>query len=110
MAFPAWWQPEVRGFIALLAPALKSAGQSIRVTSGIRTLEENARVGGKAQSQHLVGLAVDLVAPDLASLAAHLRGRGLVVVTDEPGHRPHVHVQRYAANTVPKATIAQLAR
>lgn len=35
-------------------------GKSFRITSGYRTVEYNARVGGASSSQHLFGKAVDI--------------------------------------------------
>jgi len=35
-------------------------GKPIRINSGYRTIRHNAKVGGKANSSHLKGLAVDI--------------------------------------------------
>ena len=49
-------------------------------TSGVRTMEHNAKVGGVARSAHLYGLAADVVydgAPPGHEADAWLNGRGL---------------------------------
>ena len=43
-------------------------GRSITVTSGYRSKEHNAKVGGVENSQHVQGLAADLTAKDLDKL------------------------------------------
>ena len=40
-------------------------GKSITITSGYRTKEHNAKVGGVENSQHVLGKAADLTARDL---------------------------------------------
>jgi len=56
-----------------------------------RSSAHNARVGGAASSQHLLGLAVDIVpeARARARIAQALRSQGLVVVDEGD----HLHVQ-----------------
>ncbi len=62
------------------------------VTSELRTLDENVAVGGEPDSQHLLGLAVDVVPGDgdQAALAVAFESEGLVAVVSEKGH---VHAQ-----------------
>jgi hypothetical protein len=43
-------------------------GKSITITSGYRSPEYNAKVGGVENSQHILGRAVDLTAKDLDKL------------------------------------------
>ncbi len=70
----------------------------IRPTSWWRSWWENIRVGGSTQplSQHLAGLAVDVVgdAAWLEYFASRARAQGLIVV---PYRRSHVHVQLWPA-------------
>lgn len=46
--------------LSMLDEVREKFGKPIRINSGYRTLRHNAKVGGKAQSSHLKGLAVDI--------------------------------------------------
>lgn len=46
-------------------------GKTITITSGYRSEEHNAKVGGVKNSQHVQGLAADLTAKDLDALYDH---------------------------------------
>ena len=46
--------------ISMLDVARKKYGKSLVINSGYRTIEHNAEVGGKPDSSHLKGLAVDI--------------------------------------------------
>ena len=46
--------------ISMLDVARKKYGKSMAINSGYRTIEHNAKVGGKPESSHLKGLAVDI--------------------------------------------------
>lgn len=46
--------------ISMLDVARKKYGKSMAITSGYRTIEHNAKVGGKPTSSHLKGLAADI--------------------------------------------------
>lgn len=62
-------------------------------TSWYRDPLENEAAGGEEHSQHLVGLAIDLVAPDPELVADRARREGLVAIV-EPDH---VHIQALPA-------------
>lgn len=51
-------------------------GKPIRISSGYRSPQLNALVGGVAHSQHMQGLAADLVVPDMEHLMAVIRKLG----------------------------------
>lgn len=42
-------------------------GVPVQITSGFRSIEVNASVGGTASSQHCQGLAADFIAPDFGT-------------------------------------------
>ncbi|MDB9967635.1 D-Ala-D-Ala carboxypeptidase family metallohydrolase [Gammaproteobacteria bacterium] len=46
--------------ISMLDVARKKYGKSMAINSGYRTIENNAKVGGKPTSSHLKGLAADI--------------------------------------------------
>lgn len=50
--------------MAMLDMARAKAGVPFKILSGLRTEEQNKRAGGKSNSTHLLGLAVDLSTPD----------------------------------------------
>lgn len=86
-----WWIPRVSAALAQLPGA--------RVTSFWRSPERNALCGGHPESQHLVGLAIDVVHP--GALAAFHRV-GLVHTIDEGDH---VHNQVYAPGVLGRAGV-----
>jgi len=55
------------GFLAKLDEAREIAGIPFKINSAFRTPEHNAKVGGKDNSSHLKGLAVDISATDSRS-------------------------------------------
>lgn len=59
---------------AILDKARELAGTSFVLTSGLRTPAQNAAVGGKANSAHLKGLAVDIACTDSDKRTKMLRG------------------------------------
>lgn len=74
-------------YVRLLAPA-----HSASITSWWRTAARNKSRGGKANSLHLEGLAVDFVTDDpdeVTALIAHARRLGLDAVRETD----HVHVE-----------------
>lgn len=87
------WAPGVYGaFVSRVLPQVTSRSQA---TSWWRSPSENARVGGESDSQHLLGLGLDITDPDLDGLAIRLQRAGLVAVRAAR----HVHVQAWPAGT-----------
>ncbi|HKX47006.1 MAG TPA: D-Ala-D-Ala carboxypeptidase family metallohydrolase [Planctomycetota bacterium] len=85
-----------RAFFERIDAAL--AGLNVTVTSWWRDQQTNADVGGAQLSQHLLGLALDMVGPDQAAAAKRLREAGLIVLEHSvPGGRLHLHVQAFPA-------------
>jgi len=77
----------------ILDKAREVAGVPFNITSGFRTPEDNKRVGGKANSSHLKGLACDLKAIDNKNRYKILKG--LLSVKDElfiEVAKAHIHV------------------
>lgn len=93
---PPAGSPEIDEFIQLVNGAWWYAGEPpVRVTSWWRSRRDNARVGGHPNSQHLTGLAVDVLNDAAGDAFAQLaRAVGLVVVDEGD----HYHVQRYTAS------------
>ena len=110
--------PQTMGFSGMnqLAPAGQQAAQSVlqafpgaRITSGLRTPERNAAVGGATRSYHLTGNAIDVVPPAgmpmnvfAAQLQQQLGPQGYTVMYGDPGHLDHVHIQPGNAMNVPR--------
>lgn len=70
-------------------------GAPIRVSSGYRCPKLNKAVGGSKESQHMQGLAADLVVPDLSRLFKTILKMGGFdqLIWEEPSpHRVWVHV------------------
>lgn len=78
-------QPALIDKLAQLGAIYKD---SMIITSGFRTPEHNASVGGKSDSQHLIGAAVDLVPHDgdLERLAHACNTVGFSFVLVESDH------------------------
>ena len=83
---PGFWTLWIRSFRA----GASSAG-GIKASSWWRSAPDNAAVGGARESQHLVGLAVDVEAADPARAAASFSRAGFTVV-DEGSH---LHLQTF---------------
>ena len=87
--------PNITRLIDYLDKVREEFGAPIRVSSGYRCLELNRAVGGSKKSQHMQGLAADLVVPDLPRLFQTIRKMGGFdqLIWEEPGpHRVWVHV------------------
>ena len=105
-----------RGGMESLSDTGRTAAQNVmqafpgaRITSGLRTPERNAAVGGAAKSYHLTGDAIDVVPPAgmpmnvfAAQLQQQLGPQGYTVMYGDPGHLDHVHIQPGAGMNVPR--------
>ncbi len=80
---------------AFFTRVLHAVDDTTRATSWYRGAAHNQRVGGQPDSQHRLGLALDLQADDLAALHQRLTRSGLVATL----HERHVHVQAWPAGT-----------
>lgn len=82
--------------VHVLEPLRAALGQALYVSSGYRTPEHNADVGGAKRSQHTLGEAVDVWTKGLSSraLAAKLLASGVPFdqVIWYGGDDEHVHV------------------
>lgn len=81
----------VRFFFALIA----ADPSGLHATSWYRNPRQNADAGGKPESQHLAGLAVDFDGPEerLLAFQDRLRSLGLTTVLE----LTHLHVQAFPA-------------
>ena len=105
-----------RGGMESLSDTGRNAAQSVlqnfpgaRITSGLRTPERNAAVGGAAKSYHLTGDAIDVVPPAgmpmnvfAAQLQQQLGPQGYTVMYGDPGHLDHIHIQPGRGMNVPR--------
>ena len=96
-------------FIATALPQVLEAirehfGKPVRITSGYRTPPYNQRVGGKTYSQHLYGMAADIVIDGVSpaevgryarSLMPHHGGIGIY---DTDKHFTHIDVRKVRAD------------
>jgi len=89
--FPGFW----RGFSNALSRAAQQTGP-LRATSWFRSVADNASVGGDSHSQHLAGVAVDLVSGNPAQAARALRAAGFFVVEEFD----HLHIQTFPAGVL----------
>ena len=91
----------IRAFVQAIDAALDPLGydRGATLTSWYRSPADNQRVGGEPRSQHLLGLAADIVFPTIvkASAMRSLRAQGLTVLDEGD----HVHVQAYPASQIP---------
>lgn len=97
------WQPVeallpgvYSAFVGAVIEGASGSG-AVGVSSWWRSRPENARVGGDPNSQHLLGLAVDIVGGSSNMvLAAKLGATGLIALNEGT----HVHAQLYPAGVV----------
>lgn len=82
-------------FVERVVPALR---REVQLSSWYRAPSHNRSVGGHPDSQHLLGLAVDVVGSRWAmeAFAAAARSQGLVAVEEGT----HVHVQLFPAGWI----------
>lgn len=90
--------PELRAFHAKLAKLILPAGS--RVSGWWRTPESNASSGGREYSQHLLGLAIDIVTPNPRAVIDAASRLGLIAIYHNVGSGWHVHVQARPAGFV----------
>jgi len=96
------WFPFILNFYWRVVP-LAQRFHDLRVSSWFRTPEKNRTEGGRAESQHLFGLAMDLVVPriQLFPLTASAQVQGLIAVQEGD----HVHVQAFPAGALARAGV-----
>ncbi len=91
--------PHVIAFLNALGQGLiRTRGfEGLRASSWYRDRETNIRVGGHPDSQHLLGLALDVTGPDdvRADFILRVREAGLIAVDEFS----HAHVQLLRAGT-----------
>ena len=100
--------PNITRLIDYLDKVREDFGAPIRVSSGYRCLELNRAVGGSKKSQHMQGLAADLVVPDLPRLFQTIRKMGGFdqLIWEEPGpHRVWVHVSVAPQGAKPRGQV-----
>ena len=87
--------PNITRLIDYLDKVREEFGAPISVSSGYRCPDLNKAVGGSKKSQHMQGLAADLVVPELSRLFQTIRKMGGFdqLIWEEPSpHRVWVHV------------------
>ncbi len=95
------WAPGIYNELVRRVIAAASATPfSLTLTSWWRGPSENLHAGGSADSQHLLGLALD-IAPVSGELLANLFSVGLIAIDE----RDHVHVQAWPAGVARAAGI-----
>jgi uncharacterized protein YcbK (DUF882 family) len=101
-------RPQLGAFLAKLRAVPEPPGMRVAFTSWWRSKQRNAQVGGAITSQHLLGLAVDVVPAggSRSELLRRLRAAGLVALDEGD----HVHVQAFRAGTIPATWFRSLAR
>jgi len=91
-AIPGIWP----AFLNRVITGVNEANVRVGVSSWYRDRFSNARAGGSRQSQHLVGLGIDLVTDNVVALENALDAQGLVAINEGT----HVHVQAFPAGAI----------
>jgi uncharacterized protein YcbK (DUF882 family) len=101
-------RPQLERFLQQLRSVREPTGMRVSFSSWWRSKQRNAQVGGAITSQHLLGLAVDLVPAggSRSELLRRLRAAGLVALDEGD----HVHVQAFSAGVVPSTWYRTLAQ
>lgn len=73
---------------------------SVTMTSGVRSAERNAQVGGQPNSQHLTGTAADYTVPNNLKPAFLSRARQLGYHAIDEGDHIHLQLPRGASNNI----------
>ncbi|RTY14787.1 hypothetical protein EKT70_05995 [Stenotrophomonas geniculata] len=73
---------------------------SVTMTSGVRSAERNAQVGGQPNSQHLTGTAADYTVPNNLKPAFLSRARQLGYQAIDEGDHIHLQLPRGASNNI----------
>lgn len=92
----------VTGVNVLRGALASETRDSVQVTSWWRSPAHNREVGGEPFSQHLVGLAFDVVGPGSVRVAQRWREAGGVAVQTPT----HVHLQVWPAGTLERLLTA----
>jgi hypothetical protein len=91
--------PHIISFLGMLARGIVTTPnyQALRASSWWRDVETNRRVGGHPDSQHLLGLALDVTGPPevLQDFLVASRLQGLVALDEGT----HAHLQLFPAGT-----------
>ena len=74
-------------------------------TSGWRSEEHNAAVGGSPRSKHMIGMAADFVSSEYGLSQANDHARALGFWTQVHGEPPHLHIQGLPPGSVERAVI-----
>jgi len=92
---PTFWNELTNAANRALVELDADVGGTTVITSWFRTPEENVRVGGRVDSQHLAGTAFDIKPGNgqIDETVFHFKEAGFIAT---PG-RSHVHVQAFPA-------------
>lgn len=100
--------PNITRLIDYLDKVREEFDAPISVSSGYRCPALNRAVGGSPSSQHMQGLAADLVVPELSRLFQTIRKMGGFdqLIWEEPGpHRVWVHVSVAPKGSKPRGQV-----